>query len=237
MNIGKAVKTLRLKKGMTQQELADELNVSSQTISRWETSATYPDITLLPQLARCFHVSIDELLSDGEDKMMIKSQHLLVREWRERDAEALFELKQTSGEYFLAYVDSHTAVGILELIKIWKSYQEMFAVVLKETGKLIGVVGLVDVGRYKAYRELEVHLCDEYYQDELLTELCELILDYGFGRLDLQVIFALCAPSELVLQHVLENVGFLYEGTLRRFGRDGSDRQRYSMIQADYSAK
>lgn len=53
---------LRKKKGMTQQELADMLSVSYQTISRWETGAVFPDVTVLPALSRIFKVSVDALL-------------------------------------------------------------------------------------------------------------------------------------------------------------------------------
>jgi len=61
---------LRKQKKLTQQELADAIGVSFQTISKWETAASMPDITLLPPLAEYFHVSTDQLLGlkplDGE---------------------------------------------------------------------------------------------------------------------------------------------------------------------------
>lgn len=64
---------LRHKKGMTQQELADVVGVSFQTISKWEKGSTMPDITYLPGLAEFFGVSIDQLMGmvplDGEEYM------------------------------------------------------------------------------------------------------------------------------------------------------------------------
>lgn len=53
---------LRKKRGLTQQELGNMLSVSFQTISKWEHGVTLPDITILPDLSRCFLVSVDELL-------------------------------------------------------------------------------------------------------------------------------------------------------------------------------
>ncbi|MDW2797714.1 methyltransferase domain-containing protein [Clostridium boliviensis] len=53
---------LRKNKGISQQELADVMGVAYQTVSKWETNVTFPDITLLPQLAQYFDVSVDELL-------------------------------------------------------------------------------------------------------------------------------------------------------------------------------
>lgn len=58
---------LRKKHNYTQQELANKLNVSNKTVSRWETAESYPDIELLPVIASIYHVSIDYLLSDHED--------------------------------------------------------------------------------------------------------------------------------------------------------------------------
>lgn len=53
---------LRKEKGIGQQELADVLSVSFQSVSKWETGTTMPDITLLPSIAEYFQVSVDELL-------------------------------------------------------------------------------------------------------------------------------------------------------------------------------
>lgn len=53
---------LRKSKGVGQQDLADVLGVSFQSVSKWETGTTMPDITLLPSIAEYFNVSIDELL-------------------------------------------------------------------------------------------------------------------------------------------------------------------------------
>ena len=55
---------LRKKKGYTQAELAEKLNVSNKTVSRWETAEGYPDISLLKPLSELLGVTCDELLSD-----------------------------------------------------------------------------------------------------------------------------------------------------------------------------
>ncbi|WP_073011011.1 helix-turn-helix domain-containing protein [Clostridium amylolyticum] len=53
---------LRKNRGIAQQDLADVLGVSFQSVSKWETGVTMPDITLLPSIAEYFNVSVDELL-------------------------------------------------------------------------------------------------------------------------------------------------------------------------------
>jgi len=67
MNIGSIIKELRQKRKMSQEELATYLGVSTQAVSRWETSVTFPDITLLPRIANVFSVTTDYLL--GTDRL------------------------------------------------------------------------------------------------------------------------------------------------------------------------
>jgi len=60
---GAVIKNLREKKNLTQAELAEKLNVSDKTISKWENAKGYPDISLLEPLANSLGVSVAELLS------------------------------------------------------------------------------------------------------------------------------------------------------------------------------
>ena len=61
--LGRRIARLRLARTATQESLAKELNVSPQAVSKWENDINYPDISLLPDLARFLGVSVDELLS------------------------------------------------------------------------------------------------------------------------------------------------------------------------------
>lgn len=62
INLGRILLENRHKRGITQDELAEYIGVSKASVSKWETGATYPDITLLPGLAAYFNISIDELM-------------------------------------------------------------------------------------------------------------------------------------------------------------------------------
>lgn len=62
---GELIAALRKEKGWSQTELAEQLGVTNKAVSRWETGRGYPDVELLPQLARELGVSISELL-EGE---------------------------------------------------------------------------------------------------------------------------------------------------------------------------
>jgi transcriptional regulator with XRE-family HTH domain/predicted GNAT family N-acyltransferase len=66
--IGERIRDQRLKKGFTQDYLANELHVSSQAISKWETGQTAPDITLLIPLSKMLEISVNELLGGDRRK-------------------------------------------------------------------------------------------------------------------------------------------------------------------------
>lgn len=63
---GKKIMMLRKQKGMTQTKLAEQINVSNKTISRWETGEGFPEISLLKPLAKALGTTVDELLGDEE---------------------------------------------------------------------------------------------------------------------------------------------------------------------------
>ncbi|MBQ9145041.1 MAG: helix-turn-helix domain-containing protein [Clostridia bacterium] len=63
MELGNKIKQLRQKTGLTQDQLASKLGVTAQAVSKWENSVTMPDITLLPQIAIEFGVTIDDLFN------------------------------------------------------------------------------------------------------------------------------------------------------------------------------
>ena len=65
--IGSFLRELRKEQRITQEDLAEKLNVSSRTISRWETGSNMPDISLLIEIADFFDVSIPEIIN-GERK-------------------------------------------------------------------------------------------------------------------------------------------------------------------------
>ena len=60
---GTAIRTLREKQHLTQAQLAEQINVSDKTVSKWETGRGFPDISLLEPLAAALRVSVPELLS------------------------------------------------------------------------------------------------------------------------------------------------------------------------------
>ena len=62
IKINEQIAFLRKQKGLTQEELANALGVTNQSVSKWESAQCCPDIQLLPDIAKLFDVSVDELL-------------------------------------------------------------------------------------------------------------------------------------------------------------------------------
>ncbi|MCL2446641.1 MAG: helix-turn-helix domain-containing protein [Oscillospiraceae bacterium] len=76
---GESLRRLRREKNMTQEQLAQRLNVSFQTISNWERNENWPDLSMLPVLAGLFNVKVDELLGVNEAENERRIQEILTR--------------------------------------------------------------------------------------------------------------------------------------------------------------
>ena len=66
VKVGNFIKEKRRALGLTQQQLADKLNISFQAISKWENRTTYPNVEILKDLAIVLDVTVDEILSGSE---------------------------------------------------------------------------------------------------------------------------------------------------------------------------
>jgi len=66
MELGKKIKQLRKFSGMTQEQLAEKLNISRQALSKWENDTSMPDIESMIRISMLFQISLDELLLKEE---------------------------------------------------------------------------------------------------------------------------------------------------------------------------
>lgn len=87
--IDRQISKLRKKKGVTQEQLAEVLSVTSQAVSKWESAQCCPDISLLPEIAVFFNVTVDELLGVSlvkDENTAHLAEHLIemsVVSWKE----------------------------------------------------------------------------------------------------------------------------------------------------------
>ena len=94
VKIGEFLRELRKGKGLTQEQLAEQFNISRRSVSRWETGSNMPDVGLLIEIADFFDVDIREII-DGERKSenMDKEKETLKKVAEYADAEK-FKLKK-----------------------------------------------------------------------------------------------------------------------------------------------
>ena len=97
LSLGDNIRTFRRAMDMTQEQLAVQLGVSFQSVSRWENGTTYPDMELLPVLARIFSVTVDALLGMNDEEQKKNFEEVCDRLKKElyaevKNEEAIVEL-------------------------------------------------------------------------------------------------------------------------------------------------
>lgn len=98
MNIGKKIKDLRLKHNITQECLAEKLNITPQAVCKWENGNTMPDIALLPELSAFFGVTIDELFELTDDIHMERINNMV---------ESQLTVSESDFDYAEKYLTEH----------------------------------------------------------------------------------------------------------------------------------
>lgn len=110
MQIGTVIKTLRKQHNMTQDELAEKLNVSSQAVSKWENGRNMPDIMLLLDIADCFDVTVDELLRDNKSVSAFRlDEYVMTDEFKEMSDEEKLD-------YLWAFQRKHQGATIVAIV-------------------------------------------------------------------------------------------------------------------------
>lgn len=92
ITVGQNIRKLRDERNVTQQQIADSLGVTFQAVSKWECGTTVPDITLLPEIAAYFSVTIDELFKPGMTTYRNKAERLMSKYESDINHSETFEL-------------------------------------------------------------------------------------------------------------------------------------------------
>ncbi len=140
--LGENIKKLRQEKGITQEVLADFLGVTFQSVSRWERGESYPDITMLPDIADFFKVSVDSLLgvnrakNEEEITALLEEYDRLRNEWenQERKREILtvlqekypvdFRVQLKYMEYMVSYEFKKLSENATKIRSIYENIQK-----------------------------------------------------------------------------------------------------------------
>lgn len=159
--IGLFLKDLRKEKNITQEMLAEKLNISNRTVSRWETGNNMPDISLLVELSELYHVSIPEIV-DGERKSEEMNQEtrdtaIKMAEYSKNDVKiekkkVISFLLMTFGAFIIisafAIFPNDSSWGSIYsiiggIILVIGLYFKMKSVVLKKSFRILSVVACI----------------------------------------------------------------------------------------------
>ena len=77
MKINQIIREKRKELSLTQEQIADFLGVSTPAVNKWEKGSTYPDITLLPALARLLKIDLNTLMSFHDDLTVIETENFV----------------------------------------------------------------------------------------------------------------------------------------------------------------
>ena len=113
--IGTFLKDLRKEKGLTQEQLAETLNVSRRTVSRWETGNNMPDLDLLMEIADLYEVDLREMLNGerkSEDKMNKELEETVLQVAEYTNADKQRVTKTVQGFFLLGILALAVNVGM-----------------------------------------------------------------------------------------------------------------------------
>ena len=132
MEMGKEIRRLRNARGLTQEALAAALNVTAQTVSKWECGNSIPDVQLLPEIAVYFGVSIDQLFAMSPEQQMERIENHIYDRGMFTEAEER-QLEQQLGVF--AEDPALEGQAKLLLTKLYNNQAEQYRLLAVEMGK------------------------------------------------------------------------------------------------------
>ena len=133
MEMGKEIRRLRNDRGLTQEALAAALNVSGQTVSKWECGNSIPDVQLLPEIAVYFGVSIDQLFAMSPEQQMERIENRIYSRGLFDEAE---ERQLEQQLHAFAENPAHEGQAELLLTKLYNNQAEQYRLLAVEHGKI-----------------------------------------------------------------------------------------------------
>lgn len=109
MNINEKILLLRKKEGLSQESLAEKLNVTRQTVSNWELGQTTPDILQAKELSKIFKVSLDDLTDNKLELEVKDNSNCILKDLIGKDCLLLINEDSDS------YIDYDTSVKVLDV--------------------------------------------------------------------------------------------------------------------------
>lgn len=76
--LGKRISTFRKQKKLTQEELAQQLHVTSQAVNKWENDISIPELSILIELSNLFKITLDQLIKDTNETFLVSEKEPLI---------------------------------------------------------------------------------------------------------------------------------------------------------------
>ena len=160
MRIGEKLKEERERQGLSQKDVADSLHVARQSVSRWETDQSYPDVENLIALGRLYHVSLDELL--GIEREEVISESVQKKTEEEEKSVKRTELDRKEQGMVFAFALASCVFPLLGVfvpgVLLWKYRKRKVGVLLK-----ILLVMCVLVSIYNCVVWIQAIFFESYY--------------------------------------------------------------------------
>ncbi len=174
--------------------------------------------------------------------MMIETRRLLLRKIVSSDAEDMFAYSRGPNTGLNAGWKPHESLEETQetIDTFFLNQESVFGIVLTETNKLIGSIGLIKdpMRENDSTRMLGYDIGEDYWGLGIMTEAAKAIMGFGFETMFLDLISATCYPYNIRSRHVLEKLGFQYEGTLaqadKRYDGQVMDMECFSLSKEDY---
>ncbi len=152
------LRSLRLEKGLTQEQLAAVLGVSAQSVSRWECGNTLPDVLLLPEIARLYGVTVDDLYREDTKAYPSYAQRLLAVYEASGRTEDFLAAEQ---EFFRMSSGEHTADDLRAWGVLYHYMMKHCAgLAEKKLDEAMALAGRADWVFYSAAQQKSALLCD-----------------------------------------------------------------------------
>lgn len=205
LHFGERLRKYRRERDLTQEELAQALGISPQSVSKWERNDGYPDITLLPRIANYFEITIDTLLGNDksdDDTVWQEYQNKLEKIWQDNEERLKLDLA-----YYRNYPKSRLI------------YTFAFDIAFTISAGM-------NTEERKAYLPLLKEVCektinectDQWYREQAIVFMCENCSDEDFEKW-----YSMCADSYTFIK------GEIFEERLWKQGKRDESRLRYSV--------
>lgn len=148
MTIGEKIKLLRTEKGITQEGLAEKLNVSRSAVAKWETNSGVPEIGNLKMVAQIFDLSVDELLDE--------TKKITINEFKN---EKTFDGSECDGKFYDIELTGWND-GVFDILIIGEDKEFLFYKKLEKNKDIFGMIGKKYISSVKTSDKLKVSTGD-----------------------------------------------------------------------------